>query len=569
MANNYITNYNGSLGALSQNLDVNGKKIQGEEVQIITNATNGDIIITPNGTGNIILNGLTFPNADGAPNNVLVTDGLGNLRFAPQAIGGGDGGGYYWRIAADDSTEINVLTDNTIKFIGGDGLSSASDEQGNITFNQASQDFSITGEATASAISYNGTGAVALNVTLSDTALDDQYLRLDGTTQPSAALNLNSQNITNGGTITATSFVGNLTGNVQGDVTGNVTGTAGSVAFSNVTSTPTTLVGYGITDALSLTALSVGADASASGSGGIAYDNSTGVFTYTPPDFSPYLTAESDTLDNVTGRGNVTTNEITVGTITTTGTNAITTSSMTIHGNAISTINSNDNLELNASGTGTINIANDVTLPISKSVTFNTNNKVSSPSNNNLRINTSVFTIYNQADDTEQFQVSDGGSTSIYHAGNLKLNTSATGIVITGNAETTDLTATGNISSNNLTSGRITYAGASGLLQDSSKLTFDGATLGLDGTFDATVVQTEGVQITQNNITGTRSNENLVIAANGTGKVQLDDAVLINATLETTVGSDGAATGLPATPERYLKISVNGAEYKIPLYNIT
>ena len=569
MANNYITNYNGSLGALSQNLDVNGKKIQGEEVQIITNATNGDIIITPNGTGNIILNGLTFPNADGAPNNVLVTDGLGNLRFAPQAVGGGEGGGYYWRIAADDSTEINVLTDNTIKFIGGDGLSSASDEQGNITFNQASQDFSITGEATASAISYNGTGAVALNVTLSDTALDDQYLRLDGTTQPSAALNLNSQNITNGGTITATSFVGDLTGNVQGDVTGNVTGTAGSVAFSNVTSTPTTLVGYGITDALSLTALSVGADASASGSGGIAYDNSTGVFTYTPPDFSPYLTAESDTLDNVTGRGNVTTNEITVGTITTTGTNAITTSSMTIHGNAISTINSNDNLELNASGTGTINIANDVTLPISKSVTFNTNNKVSSPSNNNLRINTSVFTIYNQADDTEQFQVSDGGSTSLYHAGNLKLNTSATGIVITGNAETTDLTATGNISSNNLTSGRITYAGASGLLQDSSKLTFDGATLGLDGTFDATVVQTEGVQITQNNITGTRSNENLVIAANGTGKVQLDDAILINATLETTVGSDGAATGLPATPESYLKISVNGAEYKIPLYNIT
>lgn len=569
MADNYITNYNSSIGALSQNLDVNGRKIQGEEVQIITNASNGDIYITPNGSGNVIISGLTFPASDGNPNDVLVTDGSGLLRFAPQAVGGGEGGGYYWRIAADDSTEITVLSDNTIKFVGGDGLSSASDEQGNITFNQASQNFSITGEATASAISYNGTGAVALNVTLSDTALDDQYLRLDGTTQPSAALNLNAQNITNGGTITATSFVGNLTGNVQGNVTGNVTGTAGSVAFSNVTSTPTTLVGYGITDALSLTALSVGADAAASGSGGIAYDNGTGVFTYTPPDLSPYLTVESDTLDNVTGRGNVTTNEITVGTITTTGTNAITTSSMTIHGNAISTTNSNDNLELSASGTGTINIANDVTLPISKSVTFNTNNKVSSPSNNNLRINTSIFTIYNQADDTEQFQVNDGGSTSIYHAGNLKLNTSATGVVITGNTETTDLTATGNISSNNLTSGRITYAGASGLLQDSSKLTFDGATLDLNGTFDATVIQTEGVRISQNNISGTRSNENLIVAANGTGKVQLDDAILINATLETTVGSDGAAAGLPATPENYLKINVNGTDYKIPLYNVT
>jgi len=568
MANNYITNYNSSLGALSQNLDVNGKKIQGEEVQIITNATNGDIIITPNGTGNIILGGLTFPNADGSPNNVLVTDGAGNLRFAPQAVGGGQGGGYYWRIAADDSTEINVLSDNTIKFIGGGGIATASNANGDITISQASNNFSITGEATASAIAYDGTGNVALNVTLSDTALNDQYVRLDGTSTLAGNLNLGTNNITNGGTITATSFVGDLTGNVQGNVTGNVTGTAGAVAFANVTGTPTTIAGYGITDALSLVALSVGADAAASGSGGIAYNDGTGVFTYTPPDFTPYLTAESDTLNDVTGRGATTTNQITVGTITTTGTNAITTPSMTVYGNTIATTNSNDSLVLSTSGTGTIDATTDITLPISKSVTFNTDNKVSSPSNNNLRVNTSVFAIYNQANDTEQFQVNDGGSTLLYHSGSQKLNTSATGVVVTGTLESTNVTASGNITSNNLTSGRITYAGASGLLQDSSKLTFDGSVLDLNGIFDATVIQTEGVQITANNITGTRSNENLVVAANGTGKVQIDDAILINATLETTIGGDGAAAGLPATPERYLKININGTDYKIPLYNI-
>ena len=568
MANNYITNYNSSLGALSQNLDVNGKKIQGEEVQIITNATNGDIIITPNGTGNIILGGLTFPNADGSPNNVLVTDGAGNLRFAPQAVGGGQGGGYYWRIAADDSTEINVLSDNTIKFIGGGGIATASNANGDITISQASNNFSITGEATASAIAYDGTGNVALNVTLSDTALNDQYVRLDGTSTLAGNLNLGTHNITNGGTITATSFVGDLTGNVQGNVTGNVTGTAGAVAFANVTGTPTTIAGYGITDALSLVALSVGADAAASGSGGIAYNDGTGVFTYTPPDFTPYLTAESDTLNDVTGRGATTTNQITVGTITTTGTNAITTPSMIVYGNTIATTNSNDSLVLSTSGTGTIDATTDITLPISKSVTFNTDNKVSSPSNNNLRVNTSVFAIYNQANDTEQFQVNDGGSTLLYHSGSQKLNTSATGVVVTGTLESTNVTASGNITSNNLTSGRITYAGASGLLQDSSKLTFDGSVLDLNGIFDATVIQTEGVQITANNITGTRSNENLVVAANGTGKVQIDDAILINATLETTIGGDGAAAGLPATPERYLKININGTDYKIPLYNI-
>ena len=41
---------------------------------------------------------------------------------------------------------------------------------------------------------------------------------------------------------------------------------------------------------LQLTALSVGAAATASGNGAIAYDNTTGVFTYTPPDLSSYIT---------------------------------------------------------------------------------------------------------------------------------------------------------------------------------------------------------------------------------------------------------------------------------------
>ena len=138
MADNYITNYNGSFTALSSNVDVNGKAIQGAEVTIRTNATNGDVNLDANGTGNIVASGLRYPNADGNPNEVLVTDGAGNLRFAPQAVGGGGGGSYYWQIAADDSTTLRVLSDNTIKFIGGDGLTSASDAKGNITYIQVS-----------------------------------------------------------------------------------------------------------------------------------------------------------------------------------------------------------------------------------------------------------------------------------------------------------------------------------------------------------------------------------------------------------------------------------------------
>jgi hypothetical protein len=40
-----------------------------------------------------------------------------------------------------------------------------------------------------------------------------------------------------------------LYGPLTGDVTGNVSGTAGAVAFSGITGKPTTLAGYGITDA--------------------------------------------------------------------------------------------------------------------------------------------------------------------------------------------------------------------------------------------------------------------------------------------------------------------------------
>jgi len=116
-----------------------------------------------------------------------------------------------------------------------------------------------------------------------------------------------------------------------------------AVGFANISGKPTTLAGYGITDSFSgsynnltdiptlvgylagtsdgsadqilatnangtfkwvnnqatsgiqLNSLSVGAEASASGDGGIAYDNTTGIFTYTPPDLSTFITATGNT----------------------------------------------------------------------------------------------------------------------------------------------------------------------------------------------------------------------------------------------------------------------------------
>lgn len=51
----------------------------------------------------------------------------------------------------------------------------------------------------------------------------------------------------------------------------------------------------------------------AAGTAALSYNSNTGVFSYTPPDLSSYLTAEADTLDTVTGRGAQTNNAITLG----------------------------------------------------------------------------------------------------------------------------------------------------------------------------------------------------------------------------------------------------------------
>ena len=47
------------------------------------------------------------------------------------------------------------------------------------------------------------------------------------------------------------------------------------------------------------------------GTPALSYNTGTGVFSYTPPDLSSYLTAEADTLATVTGRGNTTTTSLT------------------------------------------------------------------------------------------------------------------------------------------------------------------------------------------------------------------------------------------------------------------
>ena len=74
-----------SSGAHDLVLDTNSGTNSGNIT--ITDAANGNITLTPNGSGKVVVDVLTFPNADGSANQILTTNGSGVLSFVDNSGG--------------------------------------------------------------------------------------------------------------------------------------------------------------------------------------------------------------------------------------------------------------------------------------------------------------------------------------------------------------------------------------------------------------------------------------------------------------------------------------------------
>ena len=127
---------------LGGNLDVNGNSI--------VSTSNGNISITPNGSGKVIIDGLSHPTSDGSAGHVLKTDGSGNLAFA--SVGSLSGSG------------ITDVVDDTSPQLGGD-----LDVNGNAIVSTSNANIAITpngsGKVVLDGISYpdaDGTNGQAL-----------------------------------------------------------------------------------------------------------------------------------------------------------------------------------------------------------------------------------------------------------------------------------------------------------------------------------------------------------------------------------------------------------------------
>jgi hypothetical protein len=95
-----IIGANSAAAITATSLDVDNININGNTVS--STNTDGNITLTPNGTGKVSISSILYPNADGTADQVLTTDGSGTLSFADVA------GGAAWQAIQTGNFNANV-----------------------------------------------------------------------------------------------------------------------------------------------------------------------------------------------------------------------------------------------------------------------------------------------------------------------------------------------------------------------------------------------------------------------------------------------------------------------------
>ena len=332
-----------ALGGLEINSDAIAFKNQASSATLIeaSSGTGGEVKLYQNNVAKVTVtnlkttientleaSGLTYPSSDGLAGEAIITDGSGGLSFGSFAV----------NETLDSVSDRGNSTDQTLS-IGGLILA----DTDSITFGTGS-DFTIVHTGSKSQIKHSNAG----NPLSIESAHDIDLLK-NGTSDllakfvPDGEVKLyhsaveklatTATGITVSGVVTATGGTSTDWNEAHGwgdhGAAGYLTSMGNETdpvfvahAAYNITGTKITNwdAAYAWGDHASggyvaLTALSVGAPNTASGNGNITYNSANGVFSFTPPDLSNYLTSytETSTLANVIARGSTSNNSATIG----------------------------------------------------------------------------------------------------------------------------------------------------------------------------------------------------------------------------------------------------------------
>jgi len=207
------------------NFNIGNITVTGATNTISSTDTNGNIVITPHGSGEVIIDGLVHPQADGTNGQFLKTDGSGNLDFATVVS--------TLTLAAESGSNDTINTGETLTFAAGEGINTT------VSNNQiliAGEDASTTNKGVASFATADfaaSSGAITIK------ALGVSNAQLAGSIANAKLVNdgitIGSTDTSLGGTITA---IPGLTQLVVDDLTVDGSVISTTAGNTNISLTP-------------------------------------------------------------------------------------------------------------------------------------------------------------------------------------------------------------------------------------------------------------------------------------------------------------------------------------------
>jgi hypothetical protein len=485
---------------LGGNLDVNGQSI------VSAVGSNGNILITPDGSGYIQLDGLRWPTSDGSNGYLLQTNGSGQLAWTAA------GSNTTYTISAETATNTvlrltgsDASTDN-VAFVGSGIVSVTRTDANTITITGTEADTlsSVTGRGATTAT------AIAITNTTASTTVDTGALTVDG------GVGMNG-NLFVGGLI-------NVAG--AGTVTGNLTVSGGTITAGNVA---TTLLGGNTTAAVDFAtaqtsgALTIGGT---SQTGTITLDRSTVAHTLNIAT-GTNASGVTKTINLGTGGASGSTTAINIGSSTSGATNTV-------------------NIYGNLTVTGTTTYVNTTTLNVGDNIITLNADETGTPSQNagiEIERGTSTNTALIWNETTDRWQFTNDGSTyfniptsaeySVPNDGTLTLAVSGNGLsgsaTFTANQSSGSTFTVASNATNANTGSTIVFRDSSG---NFSAGTITAALSGNATT--ATTLQTSRTIAISGDVTGTAT------SFNGSANIAISAAItadsIVNADINSAAG---------------------------------